>query len=130
MDPTHNVPSIEEISFKLTENLIPSQLQLPSPLQHDDSLDYTLSRVSIQQLLLDHDHPDHPEKGSSDLDKLCSMKTTCAGTTEPSSIKKTAATTFRKRVMSSGKSASKSVSKAKIGRRLSQHTMNSSAHHK
>lgn len=53
MDPIHNVPSIEEISFKLTENVIPSQLYLNYNHSHDDSLDYTLSKVSIQQLLLD-----------------------------------------------------------------------------
>ena len=83
MDHIHNVPSIEEISFKLTENLIPSQLHLPYSHPHDDSLDYTLPKVSIQQLLLDEeDHNQLPQPlEPSYLEKQCSLKTTCAGIT-------------------------------------------------
>jgi hypothetical protein len=106
MDHIHNVPSIEEISFKLTENAIPSQLHLPYSHLHDDSLDYTLSKVSIQQLLLDEEEQDKLTRPlePSYLEKQCSLKTTCAGITEPSSIKKTVRTTFRHRALSSKKS--------------------------
>lgn len=51
MECTYNVPSIEEISFKLTENVIPSIANLNPNRRFDDSLDYTSSRVSIQQML-------------------------------------------------------------------------------
>jgi hypothetical protein len=121
MDLIHNVPSIEEISFKLTENFIPSQLHLPYNHPHDDSLDYTISKVSIQQLLLDEEEQfmiSQPQDPSY-LEKQFSLKTTCAGTTEPSSIKKTSKATFRHRALSS----QKSDSKPKINRRLSQHMM-------
>lgn len=50
MDTNLNVPSIEEISFKLTENLIPSNVLIPLRLL-SDSLDYTHSRLSIQMFL-------------------------------------------------------------------------------
>ena len=121
MEHIHNVPSIEEISFKLTENFISSQLHLSYNHLNDDSLDYTLSKVSIQQLLLDDEEltklplPLEP----SYLEKQYSLKTTCAGMTEPSSMKKTNRTNFRHRALSSVKS----TSKPKIIRRLSQHTM-------
>ncbi len=50
MDHNLNVPSIEEISFKLTENLIPSNALIPLRILND-SLDYTHSRLSIQMFL-------------------------------------------------------------------------------
>jgi hypothetical protein len=51
MEFAYNVPSIEEISFKLTENFIPSSNYLHLNRGLDDSLDYTLSKASIQQML-------------------------------------------------------------------------------
>lgn len=51
MEYTYNVPSIEEISFKLTENFIPSIANLHNNRILDDSLDYTLSKPSIQNMI-------------------------------------------------------------------------------
>lgn len=51
MESIYNVPSIEEISFKLTENVIPSSTNIHHNRPLDDSLDYTLSKASIQQML-------------------------------------------------------------------------------
>jgi hypothetical protein len=53
MDFACNLPSIEEISFKLTENYIPSLAHLVQDPQSRNSLDYTLSRVSLHMLLAD-----------------------------------------------------------------------------
>ena len=123
MDYTLNVPSIEEISFKLTENLISSNAHIPRSRLLDDSLDYTLSRASIQYLL--HEEEDEqpsslpPQLGQSGFWKQSCLKTTCAGTTEPSSIRKTSKTFFRQRIVSSNKSSEK----GSLTRRLSQHVM-------
>ena len=87
MESICNVPSIEEISFKLTENVIPSTTLTPLNHHMDDSLDYTLSKTSIQNILLDleEDKNIQPEQSiflkNNSFIKNNSLKTTCTGTT-------------------------------------------------
>jgi hypothetical protein len=113
-----NVPSIEEISFKLTDNLIPSIGNSKGTLiPLESSLEYTISRISIQQMLAEY--ADEEENQRSHDWKQSVLKSTSANATL-SSLKQSQNVRIRHRAISSRKSQGN----PEIDRRLSMHVFN------